>query len=93
MGFKSHEAFCCKHRLPAVEMIFDRLEVRARQQIEVADIIRELHEKSDEELRFYVEHNRWPDGEQEQSLALGQAKLSAAELAKNREVERMSHCP
>lgn len=54
------EALRGKHRLPAVEMIFDRLEGRARQQIEVADVTRELREKSDEELRFYLEHNRWP---------------------------------
>ena len=54
------EALRGKHRLPAVEMIFDRLEGRARQQIEVADVTRELREKSDEELRFYLEHQRWP---------------------------------
>lgn len=40
------EALRGKHRLPAVELIFDRLEGRARQQIEVADITRELREKS-----------------------------------------------
>ncbi len=43
------------------EMIFDRLEGRARQQIEVADVTRQLREKSDDELRFYLEHDRWPE--------------------------------
>jgi uncharacterized protein DUF5681 len=54
------EALSGQHPLPAVEMIFDRLEGRARQQIEVADVTRELREKSDDELRFYLEHQRWP---------------------------------
>jgi uncharacterized protein DUF5681 len=54
------EALNGQHPLPAVEIIFDRLEGRARQQIEVADVTRELREKSDEELRFYLEHQRWP---------------------------------
>ena len=49
-----------KHRLPAVELIFDRLEGKARQTLEVADITKELREKSDEELNFYLEHTRWP---------------------------------
>jgi uncharacterized protein DUF5681 len=58
------EALRGKHRLPAVEVIFDRLEGRARQQIEVADITRELREKTDEELRFHLEHDRWPTDEE-----------------------------
>src|SRR5215831_498233 len=40
------EAFRGKHRLPAVELIFDRLEGRPGQRLEVADITRELREKS-----------------------------------------------
>jgi hypothetical protein len=59
------EALRGKHRLPAVEMIFDRLEGRARQTIEVADITKELREKSDEELRFYLEHSRSRSGQAE----------------------------
>jgi hypothetical protein len=44
----------------AVSEIADRLEGRSRQQIEVADITAELRNKSDEELRFHLEQNRWP---------------------------------
>ena len=58
------EALRGKHRLPAVEMIFDRLEGRSRQQIEIADVTRELREKSDAELRFHLEHNRWPENDE-----------------------------
>jgi hypothetical protein len=50
-----------KNRLAAVEVIFNRLEGRARQQIDVADVTGQLREKSDEELRFYLDHGRWPE--------------------------------
>ena len=65
------EALRGKHRLPAVELIFDRLEGRARQMLEVADITREIREKSDEELKFYLEHNRWPTTEELRLLTQG----------------------
>ena len=44
----------------AMGEIADRVEGRARQEIAVSDITRELREKSDGELRFYLDHNRWP---------------------------------
>jgi hypothetical protein len=40
--------------------IADRCEGRPRQEIAVEDITRELREKSDAELAFHVENNRWP---------------------------------
>jgi hypothetical protein len=55
------EALHGRHRLAAVATIFDRLEGRARQQIEVADVTKELRDKSDDELRFHLEHGRWPN--------------------------------
>jgi hypothetical protein len=55
------EALRGRQRLAAVEIIFDRLEGRARQQIEVADITKELRQKSDDELRFHLENDRWPE--------------------------------
>ena len=61
------EALCGKNRLPAVEIIFDRLEGRSRQRVEVADITAELRNKSDAELQFHLDHGRWPD---EQELLL-----------------------
>jgi hypothetical protein len=42
-----HEALRGKHRLAAVEVIFDRLEDRASQHIQIADVTRELRQKSD----------------------------------------------
>ena len=43
--------------------IADRLEGRARQQIEVADVTQQLRDKSDYELQFYLDHGRWPEEE------------------------------
>ena len=56
-----HEALRGRHRLAAVEAIFDRLEGRASQRIQVADITQELRLKSDDELRFHLAHGHWPD--------------------------------
>jgi hypothetical protein len=55
------EALRGRQRLAAVEVIFDRLEGRARQQIEVADVTAELRQESDDELRFHLAHDRWPE--------------------------------
>jgi hypothetical protein len=55
------EALRGRHRLAAVETIFDRLEGRARQHLDVADVSKELKEKPDAELRFHLAHDRWPD--------------------------------
>jgi hypothetical protein len=63
------EALGGRNRLPAVEIIFDRLEGRARQSIEVADVTRELRGKSDAELQFHLDHDRWPD--EQEMLLLG----------------------
>jgi hypothetical protein len=56
-----NEAMRGRHRLAAVETIFDRLEGRARQHLDVADVTKELREKTDNELRFHLAHDRWPD--------------------------------
>ena len=56
-----NEALDGKNRLPAVEIIFDRLEGRSRQRLEVADVTAQLRDKSDEELQFHLDNNRWPD--------------------------------
>jgi hypothetical protein len=58
-----------RHRLPAVELIFDRLEGRARRQIEVADVTSPLRDKSDEELQFHLDNSRWPT--EDELLMLG----------------------
>jgi hypothetical protein len=56
-----HEALRGRHRLAAVEVIFDRLEGRSRQHIDVNDVTQELRQKSDVELRFHLERDRWPE--------------------------------
>jgi hypothetical protein len=53
------EALRGKHRLAAVEVIFDRLEGRASQHIQIADVTKEMRQKSDDELGFHLEHDRW----------------------------------
>jgi hypothetical protein len=66
-----HEALVGKNRLPAVEVIFDRLEGRSRQHLEIADVTAELRNKSDAELQFHLDHDRWPD--EQELLLLGTA--------------------
>jgi hypothetical protein len=56
-----NEALDGKNRLAAVEIILDRLEGRSRQRLEVADVTAQLRDKSDEELQFHLDNNRWPD--------------------------------
>jgi Family of unknown function (DUF5681) len=51
----------------AVE-IANRIEGRSRQSIEFADITADLRNRSDEELRFHLEHNRWPSDEEKALL-------------------------
>ena len=48
----------------AASEIADRLEGRARQQVEIADITAELRNKSDFELQFFLDNNRWPSDEE-----------------------------
>jgi hypothetical protein len=54
----------------AASEIADRLEGRSRQSIEVADITAELRNKSDEELQFYLDNNRWPSDEEKALLSV-----------------------
>jgi Family of unknown function (DUF5681) len=63
------EALRGRQRLAAVAVIFDRLEGRAHQQIQIADVTKELREKSDDELRFHLAHDRWPDADELLELA------------------------
>jgi len=58
----------------AANEIADRLEGRSRQSIEVADITAEIRNKSDAELLFYLDHQRWPSDEE---LALLSTQVNA----------------
>ena len=59
-----HEALRGQHRPAVVEVIFDRLEGRASQHIQIADVTKELWQKSDDELRFHLAHDRWPEDDE-----------------------------
>jgi len=61
----------------AASEIADRLEGRSRQQVEFADITAELRNKSDEELRFHLDHDRWPTDE-ERALLLATVGAAAS---------------
>jgi hypothetical protein len=58
------EAFDGKNRMAALSYIFDRLEGRPRQQLDVKDITADLAARTDEELRFFLAHGCWPDTDQ-----------------------------
>jgi hypothetical protein len=55
-----NESLCGRHRIAAATLILDRLEGRPIQQVSL-DVMADLDRRSDEELRFYLEHSRWPD--------------------------------
>jgi hypothetical protein len=57
---------CAQDRsaVAAAAQIAARVEGRAHQSIEIADVAADLRARSDEELRFYLANGRWPgDGE------------------------------
>jgi hypothetical protein len=54
------EALRGKHRLAAVEAIFDRLEGRPAQRLDLADVTSDIRSRSTEELKFYLANKRWP---------------------------------
>jgi hypothetical protein len=45
----------------AMGEIANRVEGKAKQEIAVSDLTRQLREKSDAELLFYLGNNRWPE--------------------------------
>jgi len=61
----------------AANEIADRLEGRSRQSIEFADITADLRNRSDEELLFHLENNRWPSDEE---LALLRQPVKLTEM-------------
>jgi Family of unknown function (DUF5681) len=60
----------------AASEIADRLEGRSRQQVEFADITADLRNRSDEELRFHLEHDRWPTDEEKALLLAPSAQTT-----------------
>lgn len=56
------EAFTGKNRMTALAYVFDRLEGRPRQELDVKNITEQLRTRSDEELKFYLANGHWPEG-------------------------------
>jgi hypothetical protein len=77
-----HEALVGRNRLPAIETILDRLEGKSRQRVEIDDVTAELRNKSDAELQFHLDNNRWPDEEELQLLQSTQKTAWDNEVAK-----------
>jgi hypothetical protein len=50
-----------RRRLQAIAELFDRLEGKARQQVDLNDITKQLQGRSDAELLYFAEHGTWPD--------------------------------
>jgi hypothetical protein len=50
--------------LAAIEAIFDRLEGRPAQRLDLADLTADSRNRSTQELQFYLDHKRWPNDEE-----------------------------
>ena len=59
-----HEALYGRRKLVAISEIFDRLEGRPKQQLDLNDITKQMQGRSDEELIDFAETGRWPEEEQ-----------------------------
>jgi hypothetical protein len=50
-----------KTRLMAISEIIDRVEGKAKQQIDLNDVTEDLRSRSDEDLAYYMQHAHWPE--------------------------------
>lgn len=57
------EALRGRRKLAAIAEIFDRIEGKPRQQVDLNDITEEFSGRTDEELLYYAEHGNWPEQE------------------------------
>jgi len=53
----------------AASEIADRIEGRAPQSIAISELTADLQSRSDSELQFFLDHNRWPSDEERMLLA------------------------
>jgi hypothetical protein len=69
------EAFVGKNRMAALAYVFDRLEGRPRQEVDVKNITEELRTRTDDELQHFLVHGAWPpesrDGQETESKPNG----------------------
>jgi hypothetical protein len=52
----------------AAGLIADRIEGKVKQQVELMGLAAEISAKSDSELMFYLDHQRWPSPEELEEL-------------------------
>jgi hypothetical protein len=69
-----------KHRVSAIEAILDRLEGKARQQLDVNNISDDLRKRSTAELQYYLEHFHWPEQIVEPTAEAGETDSDDAYL-------------
>jgi hypothetical protein len=50
-----------RHRVAAASVILDRLEGRAAQQLDLNNITQDLASRTDDELRFHIANDCWPE--------------------------------
>lgn len=55
-----HEALRGRRKLQAIAEIFDRLEGKPRQVLDLNDITKQLQGRTDAELLYYAERGTWP---------------------------------
>src|SRR5215831_1942714 len=55
--------------IAAANEVCDRAEGRPAQHLQISDFQADLHSRSDEELLFHLEHNRWPTDEEKMLLS------------------------
>jgi hypothetical protein len=58
------EALQGRHRVAAASVILDRLEGKPAQQLDFNNITQDLANRSDDELRYHLEHGHWPEDEE-----------------------------
>ncbi len=59
-----HEALHGRRKLTAIAEIFDRLEGKPKQQLDLNDITKQMQGRSNEELIKFAETGKWPGEEQ-----------------------------
>ena len=59
------EALKGRNRLAAIQTIFDRLEGKPKQQLDLNDITRSMANRSSKELEHFAIHGVWPDQQNE----------------------------
>jgi hypothetical protein len=77
------EAFMGRNRMAALAYIFDKLEGRPRQGVDVKNITEELRTRNDDELRHFLAHGAWPESRDGQAPRTNQTARRASRRERN----------